>query len=273
MSKTHEVPKLDTSCGTSSCEDAPVDDEEFRLALADEIPRLLRLGARLTPPEVDQEDLVQDVLERAWRSRDGYREGSRLSTWLHSIMVNRAADLARRSQAAPPEEVDPDFDECAIEIRDPASVVERAADAAALRAALSQLSPEDRTVLVLRDGEDMSAGEVAGLMGTSTEAVHKRLQRGRLRLAGELDHATGMPLEEPPPETCLQARVHVSAYLDDRLDDPVREEVDEHLRGCTRCPPLVQAVVGLRQALGEHPGTEIPPTLALALDERTRRDV
>jgi RNA polymerase sigma-70 factor (ECF subfamily) len=247
-----------------------VDDDEFRLALGDEIPRLLRLGTRLTPPEVDQDDLVQDVLERAWKSRAGYREGSRLSTWLHSIMVNRAADLARRSKAAPPREADPDFDACAIEIRDPASVAERAADAAALRAALSRLSPEDRTVLVLRDGEDMPAGEVAGLMGASTEAVHKRLQRGRLRLAGELDQVAGMPPGGPPPETCLQARVHVSAYLDDRLDEPVRAEVDEHLRGCTRCPPLVQAVVGLRQALGEHPGTGIPPKLALALDERTR---
>jgi RNA polymerase sigma-70 factor (ECF subfamily) len=247
-----------------------VEDDAFRNALAGEIPRLLRLGARLTPPEVDQDDLVQDVLERAWRSRAGYREGSRLSTWLHSIMVNRAADLARRSKAAPPRELDPDFDACAIEIRDPASVAERASDAASLRAALSRLSPEDRTVLVLRDGEDMSASEVAGLMGTSTQAVHKRLQRGRLRLAGELDQTPGLPLQDPPPDTCLQARVQVSAYLDDRLNESVRDEVDEHLRGCTRCPPLVQAVVGLRQALGEHPGTEIPPKLALALDERTR---
>ena len=250
-----------------------MDDEEFRLALAGEIPRLLRLATRLTPPDVDQEDLVQDVLERAWRARSGYGEGSRLSTWLHSIMVNRAVDLARRSKAAPPRDPDPDFDECAIEIRDPASVVERAADAASLRAALSRLSPEDRTVLVLRDGEDMKSGEVAALMGTTTEAVHKRLQRGRLRLAGELDNAPGTQLEGRPPETCLQARLHVSAYLDDQLDASVRDEVDQHLRACTRCPPLVQAVVGLKEALGEHPGTEIPPSLALALDERTRRAV
>ncbi len=250
-----------------------MDDEEFRLALAGEIPRLLRLGTRLTPPDVDEEDLVQDVLERAWRSRTGYREGSRLSTWLHSIMVNRAADLARRSKAAPPEEADPDFDACAIDIRDPASVVESAADAAALRAALSQLSPEDRTVLVLRDGEKLPAGEVAGLIGISTEAVHKRLQRGRLRLAGELDRARGVPFHGRPPETCVQARLHVSAYLDDRLDTPVRDEVDEHLRGCTRCPPLIQAVVGLREALGEHPDTEIPGSLTRALDERTHRSL
>ena len=149
----------------------------------------------------------------------------------------------------------------------------RAADAAALREALSRLSPEDRTVLVLRDGEDLPAGEVAGLMGIGTEAVHKRLQRGRLRLAGELDLARGMPLEDPPPETCRHARLHVSAYLDDRLEKPVREQVDRHLRGCRRCPPLVQAVVGLREALAEHPETEVPPTLALALDERAQRAV
>ena len=207
-------------------------DDEFRNALAEATPRLLRLAIRLTPPATDEEDLVQDVLERAWRSRDGYREGSRLSTWLHSIMVNRATDLARRSKASPVDEVGPEVDEWAVDIRDPASVVERAADAAALREALSRLSPEDRTVLVLRDGEDLPAGEVAGLMGIGTEAVHKRLQRGRLRLAGELDLAAGMPLEDPPPEPCRRARLHVSAYLDNRLEKPVREEVDDHLRGC-----------------------------------------
>lgn len=249
-----------------------MDDEEFRAALDQETPRLLRLAIRLTPPEVDQEDLVQDVLERAWKSRTGFRRGSKLSTWLHSIMVNRATDLARRSIAAPAQEPDQDPDVFAVDIRDPALVAERAADSAALRAALSRLPPEDRTVLVLGDGEEMKADEVAELMGISAEAVYKRLQRGRLRLAGELDRARGLPLAEPPPETCRLARLHVSAYLDDRLDATVREEVDEHLRDCTRCPPLVQAVVGLKEALGAHPGTEIPPGLSSAMEERARRN-
>ncbi|MDQ5895550.1 MAG: polymerase sigma-70 factor, subfamily [Actinomycetota bacterium] len=248
-----------------------MDDEDFRAALSQETPRLLRLATRLTPPEVDQEDLFQDVLERAWKSRSGFRQGSKLSTWLHSIMVNRATDLARRSTAAPAQVPDTDPDVYAIDIRDPALVAERAADSAALRAALSRLPPEDRTVLVLGDGEDMKADEVAVLMGISTEAVYKRLQRGRLRLAGELDRATGLPLEERPPETCRQARLHVSAYLDDRLDSTIKVEVDEHLRECSRCPPLVQAVVGLKEALGVHPETEIPPGLSSAVDERARR--
>ena len=244
-------------------------DDAFRNALVDETPRLLRLAARLTPPGTDEEDLVQDVLERAWTSRTSYHEESRLSTWLHSIMVNRATDLGRRSAAAPVAEVDPDFDALAIDIRDPASVVERAGDAAALREALSRLAPDDRTVLVLRDGEDLSAAEVAEIMGTTTDAAHKRLQRGRLRLAAELDLARGIPFDERPPETCRLARTRVSAYLDDRLEDRARKEVDTHLRHCTRCPPLVQAVVGLGDALGKQPEAHVPPGLKRALDQLT----
>ncbi len=246
-------------------------DDAFRNALVDETPRLLRLAARLTTPDTDEEDLVQDVLERAWRSRSRYHEDSRLSTWLHSIMVNRATDLARRSAAAPIVAAGPDFDALAIDIRDPASVVARAGDAAALREALSRLAPGDRTVLVLRDGEGMTAGEVAELMGITSEASHKRLQRGRLRLAAELDLARGMPLDERPPETCRLARTRVSAYLDDRLENRTREEVDTHLRQCRRCPPLVQAVVGLGDALGKQPDAQIPPGLRRALDQLTTR--
>jgi RNA polymerase sigma-70 factor (ECF subfamily) len=230
-----------------------MDEEAFRLGLEREIPSLMRLGVRLTPPQVDQEDLVQDVLERAWRSRDSYREGSSISTWLYRIMVNRAIDLARRASGAPVEQSSSDREVEAVEIRDPAAVIERAADAAALRAALSRLAPEDRTVLVLRDGENVSVGDVAEMMGTSTDAVHKRLQRGRLRLAEELDSSSGERLPGDTPASCLQARLHVSAYLDDRLDGTTRDEVDEHLRSCTRCPPLVQAVVGLKESLGRQP--------------------
>ncbi|MHB8657594.1 MAG: sigma factor [Solirubrobacteraceae bacterium] len=61
-----------------------MDDERFRELLLGELPRLLRLVRRLTPPGVDAEDLTQDVVERAWRSRSSYRAGALASTWLHA---------------------------------------------------------------------------------------------------------------------------------------------------------------------------------------------
>jgi RNA polymerase sigma-70 factor (ECF subfamily) len=247
-----------------------MEDQEFQEALVSEMPRLARLGHRLTPPGVDEQDLVQDVLERAWRSRSGYREDARLSTWLHTIMVNRVGDLSRRSGASPIVREEVDFDVCAVAVNDPEAIQQRAADAAELRAALSTLSTDDRTVLVLCDGEDWTARETADLLGSGTEAVHKRLQRGRLRLAAALARAGDDPAAAGrAPESCRAARDAVSDYIDDRLDPSDRDLVDRHLRECRRCPPVAQAVVGVREAMNRHPGDEVPDALRLAVSELT----
>jgi RNA polymerase sigma-70 factor (ECF subfamily) len=246
---------------------APMEDREFQQALVAEMPRLARLGHRLTPTGMDEQDLVQDVLERAWRSRSGYREDARLSTWLHTIMVNRMNDLARRSGASPVAREEVDFDVCAVAVDDPEAIQQRAADAAELRSALSTLSAEDRTVLVLCDGEDWTARETAELLGSGAEAVHKRLQRGRLKLATALAEAGADSGGGRAPESCRAARDAVSDYIDDRLEPPDRELVDRHLRECRRCPPVAQAVVGVREAMNQHPGDEVPPSLRLAVSE------
>ncbi len=237
-----------------------MEDATFRAALVGEIPRLRRLAYRLLPPGVEPDDLVQDVLERAWRTRARFRGESALATWLSRIMLNRTADLARRRPAVPHPaeafEVLEDF-----EIRDPQAVIERAENVALLRRALSQLDPLDRMVLALRDGEEWTAREVADGCGLSTEAVHKRLQRARLRLAREL------AADEQPGscsftgEECRQVRHMALGYLDRALDEATQRAVDEHLRRCTRCPPLLQALVGVREAVRTM---EAPASAALS---------
>src|SRR5690606_39417953 len=52
----------------------------------------------------------------------------------------------------------------------------------AVGAALAQLEPEQREVLVLRDMEGLTAAEVAEVMSTSVPAVKSRLHRARARL-------------------------------------------------------------------------------------------
>lgn len=191
---------------------------------------------------------------------------------LHRIVVNRAMDLARRKR---PEMTGldsvTDSDLLELVIEDPDAVLERAADAAQLRAALSRLPTEDRMVLALHDGEGWSAREIAQTCGLKTEATHKRLQRGRLRLAREL--ADGGRTGTPASPSCLRARMSASDYLDGRLDDVGRADIEEHLRHCERCPPLAQALIGLRAALHEGSyDTGIPATSSCYLRRMTGED-
>jgi RNA polymerase sigma factor (sigma-70 family) len=261
-----------------------VNDEDLARKLADELPRLMRLAERIAPPGVAPEDLLQDVVERAWRARGSFRGQARASTWLHRILVNRAADLARRARSqahsagsSEQAELSAQTDEpttrartrrsstpWADELADPALLVERAEDRRMLRRALTRLPLQERTVLALYDGEGMSAGEVAALLGTSPAAIHKRVQRARWRLAAEL--SAGAPAGAArPPSACHRALAAASDYIDGTLVEETRARVEEHLRVCERCPPLVQALVGLRLALRATGSAELAPEVRLAL--------
>jgi RNA polymerase sigma-70 factor (ECF subfamily) len=235
-----------------------VDDLAFRDAVVAATPRLRRLAFRLACPGTDPDDLVQDALERAWRSRERFRADAAVTTWLHRILVNRAADLCRRSDATVTP-LDADTVESLIdfEIDDVDALLARAADIAELRAALSRLPTDERMVLALHDGEGWTARRVGEVCGLTTAAVYKRLQRARVRLAREL--VGGQGRAQRPSAECRQVRADASDYVDGRLDGDHRRQVEEHIRGCAVCPSLVQALIGLRAALEYTPGTPDPP--------------
>lgn len=242
-----------------------MDGADFKRELERATPRVVRMAQRLAPTGTDAEDLVQDVFERAWAARASFRGDAAVATWLHRILVNRAADLGARAR---PSALDVDLLSEAqlidVEVVDPERVVERAADAELLRAALSRLEPMDRSVLVLYDGEGWSASEIAETFAISAAATHKRLQRARLRLTRELAGEPSQPVTDI--SACRQARAALWDYLDDRLDEPTRQFVDSHLRDCPRCPPLIQALVGLRSTLSSSPAPAVSARLKAALE-------
>jgi RNA polymerase sigma-70 factor (ECF subfamily) len=235
-----------------------MDDLAFRDAVVAAVPRLRRLAHLVAGAETDPDDLVQDTLERAWRARDRFRADATVTTWLHRILVNRAADLCRRPRVVvTPLDADTLESLMDFEVDDVDSLLARAADIAELRAALSRLPAAERMVLALHDGEGWTARRVGEVCGLSTAAVHKRLQRARIRLAREL-----LGVEErarrPSPQ-CRQVRAGAVDYVDGRLDDHHKRQIEEHIRGCALCPSLVQALIGLRAALELAPGAPEPP--------------
>lgn len=223
-------------------------DAEFQQMLIVEIPRLRRLAARVTPGGTDVDDLVQDTLERAWRGRDAFRQDSSAATWLHRILVNRARDLAGRARIVPVDvESLSDRRLFGFEVEDPAAVLERAHDAALLREAMTQLAPLDRTVLALHDGEGWPVKEIAEACGLEPAAAHKRLQRARFRLAGAL--VGPQAPKAASRETCVIARGMAGDYFEGVLSPDDRAWMEAHLSGCLNCPPIAQALMGLRGAL------------------------
>jgi len=216
-------------------------------------PFLLRLARNLAPTlGVDPEDVVQDALERAWRSRDSYRGDSSIRAWLSSILTNRIRDLARtrlrlidRSWRLYGAEM-----ACQSLAENTEEMVVRAEDEEELRRALTALPFWERTAVLLHDCARLPAWEVAGVLGCSTDAAHKRIQRGRMRLAAELGRSSRRrSLPRAAPRTCRQTRRLLPSYLEGSLPEPDRNTLEEHIARCPHCPALVQAMWALLAVL------------------------
>jgi RNA polymerase sigma-70 factor (ECF subfamily) len=153
--------------------------------------RMLSVARRLLRHEDDAQDVVQEALLAAFRALPRFEGQSRLSTWLHRIVVNAALmklRSQRRRPEAPIDDLLPRFDETGhrLDERAPVPMPDEELDRAALRKrvrrCIDQLPESYRTVLVLRDVEELETAEVARLLDSSEGAVKTRLHRARQAL-------------------------------------------------------------------------------------------
>ena len=144
-----------------------------------------RFAVRLTGEPDEAEEVVQDALTRAahgWRTYTG-RGGATFRTWLFQVVVNAFRDrlgrAGRRQEELTEQLPDP-------RAPDPAAAAE-AGELAELTARLvSGLPPRQREVLVLCAYENLSALEVADVLGISHQNVRTCLHLARERLRQQL---------------------------------------------------------------------------------------
>ena len=142
---------------------------------------LTRHCYRMLGTFTEAEDAVQDTFLRAWRSIDSYEGRAPLRAWLYQIATNVCLDIVQSRQKGPqPMDLEPE--------PDPANVVElRDSTRLALMAAFRNLTPNQRSVLILRDVLCWRASEAAELLGTTVASVNSTLQRARAAVTAEAE--------------------------------------------------------------------------------------
>lgn len=142
----------------------------------------------------DAEEVAQETLMKVFESFDQLQDPSKVRPWVFRIAKNFCLMKRRRSVFAPDREYSldellPGKDEHALPRFQPADGAE-APDArilreelgARMRDALAELPEIYRSVVLLRDVEEMSTAETAEILELSEDAVKQRLHRGRLAL-------------------------------------------------------------------------------------------
>ena len=168
------------------------DDDAFAALVRQQAGRMLATARRLLRSDQDAEDAVQEAFVSAARAIDGFAGGSKVSTWLHRIVINTALMKLRTRRRRREESIDDLLSHFDAEGRhvSPAAawetpsdvLLERRETRAMVRRCIDRLPERYRTVLLLRDIEELDTQESADLLGTTPNTVKIRLHRARQAL-------------------------------------------------------------------------------------------
>ena len=169
----------------------------FETLVRSHTPRLLAVARRLMRNEEDARDAVQEAFSSAFKSLDSFEGNCRISTWLHRIVMNAGLMKLRTRQRKPEQPIDdllPGFLEDGHhathppEWRDNAeTILDRREDRDFIRGCIDQLPDAYRSVLILRDIEELDTQEAAVCLGITENLVKVRLHRARQALRSLLE--------------------------------------------------------------------------------------
>ena len=158
---------------------------------------MLAVARRFLRCEAESADAVQESFLAAFRAIDSFAGKSALSSWLHRIVVNQCLKRLRARKRARTVSLDgllPAFDQHGRPVRpaspwapDAENQLVRAETRARVRACIDQLPDPYRTVLVLRDIEELDTDQTAARLGSTPGAVKTRLHRARQALRSLLE--------------------------------------------------------------------------------------
>jgi RNA polymerase sigma-70 factor (ECF subfamily) len=168
------------------------DEEAFETMVRQYGGRMLATARRLLGNEQDANDAVQQAFISVFRSIAGFNGEAKLSTWLHRIVVNAALAQMRYRRRRPELSIDdllPRFDEegqwagdlaARSEARETLTDVRETQEL--VRRCIDRLPEVYRSVLILRDIEDLDTAEAAEMLAITPNAAKIRLHRARQAL-------------------------------------------------------------------------------------------
>jgi len=167
------------------------DSDAFTLLLKP-YERMIYLAAfSLLRSEADAEDVAQEAILKAFKNLSAFRRESRFSTWLTQITINEAKMKLRKDRRHLYDSIEEgqysdEGDYTPMDFADwreiPSEALEQKELRRTLAEAVAALPDNYRSVLILRDVQQLSIRDTARMLGLSEANVKTRLLRARLQL-------------------------------------------------------------------------------------------
>lgn len=274
------------------------DPESLESALVLLQNTVFSFSMRVCGQREDAEDTMQEVLLKSVPYLPKFESPKAMVVWLYKVAKNRCLMSRRKSKFAPAQELSledlmPDRMELEQLGADgkisPEAFAIQGEQAARLREAVQKLPSQYRIILVMRDMEGLTDDEVAEITGLRSGTVRVRLHRARLFVRKELMKLWKLPRAKrrvssvskdeqiPRPARCKAMFAELSNYLDEKLDDSMCNELEQHISGCEPCKAflatLEATIAECRKAPAECPKRAESMKLRKQLVQRYRQAV
>jgi len=166
--------------------------DEFLAQITPHMPRLFRVGVRLTHQPCEAQDLVQEALTKAWANWHRFQAGGNLGAWLARILVNTFISRHRHQRvvdvtAARSDLLDHLFDTGRLEeANHPEQTWHEQVLSDEVLRALATLPSHYREVVELVDIHGLPYRDAADQIGCPLGTVMSRLHRARRLLREQL---------------------------------------------------------------------------------------
>jgi RNA polymerase sigma-70 factor (ECF subfamily) len=174
------------------------DREAFRVLVERYQRKVAALALGMLRNREDALDVVQETFTKAYQSLDKFKGDSSFYTWVYRIASNLCIDQQRRDAKMPPVTTSSADDDGAGEadlpgalreagdLGDPFRSARDAELAHGIRAAISELTPEHRAVILLREVDGLSYEEISQALDCPKGTVMSRLHYARRQLQERL---------------------------------------------------------------------------------------
>lgn len=158
--------------------------------------KVYNIALRMLTNEQDAFDASQEVFLKVYKNLDKFQENSSFSTWLYRITTNTCLDFIRKhkdrkNDVSIDAQVEFDDGETSFQLKDKKVDVEeevlKKERRQVLLEAISQLNPEHRKMIVLRELQGMSYQEIAEITGANIGTVKSKINRARISLKNSLE--------------------------------------------------------------------------------------
>jgi len=153
--------------------------------------RLMNFVYRFTSDSEQSEDIVQETLIKLYTHKHYYKKIAKFSTWIYTIAANFAKTELRKkknrkitnlSQMSSDEK---DYDLPSVQ-PDTDQLIESEYLEKRIQSAINTLPLHFKTVIVLRDVQELSYDEISNIVEVPLGTVKSRINRARLQLQKEL---------------------------------------------------------------------------------------